>query len=486
MSQSKSVFQQISFYTFACILTQLITVLSALLMRNFLGPVQMGVWSVIQVLLIYSEYSILGMNNAISREIPFLVGANQKDKVENIKNTVYTFTLLSSGILATLIVVFALFSRTHLSQEFLFGLLLAALVIIFQRINNVMIEILRAFREFSLLSKQMLLSALVNFFLVAILSYNFKIYGFIIAVIFSLIFNIVFLFMNYSFRFKWHFKFGEIKQLCVYGLPLLAIAFLNSFFLSLDRWAIVKFQGIEDLGFYSVAIMSVTYLNSIPNSIGIVVAPNFQEKYGKDPQIEPLKEYLQKWCSAYRNLMPILIGLGWIWLPIVVKNLLSQFTEGIGAAQALILATFFLSQTNPYEYFLIAIKHQNKVFPVLLASISCSIVLLWVLLTQEWGIKGVGIAVTVASFFQWTLMMKTAGRLLYRGKEFYRDYFLTLGHFAYLIIVLAIIALFNMPTLLTTALLQSFVFSLLCLPLFFKLQKEQCFFSKMFSMGKRK
>ena len=80
MSRGRAVLKDISFYSTAIFLTQIVTVAASILTRRFLGPLQMGVWVFLQVLLNYAEYLALGTTAAAGYEIPLYNGRGDLER----------------------------------------------------------------------------------------------------------------------------------------------------------------------------------------------------------------------------------------------------------------------------------------------------------------------------------------------------------------------------------------------------------------------
>ena len=165
MPKSKGIAHQAGWYATAFATTQFVTVLAAILTRRFLGPVQVGVWSLVQIVLSYAEYGTLGVASATPREIPFYVGKGDMPKAVRIKQATLDFTMLMSFFLAAGLAAYAFLSRPRIPGELFVGLLFAAALLILQQLNNVLIVLLRSFKKFELAGKQMFLSAVVNSFL---------------------------------------------------------------------------------------------------------------------------------------------------------------------------------------------------------------------------------------------------------------------------------------------------------------------------------
>ena len=145
MSQrKKEIIGQTGIYLFGTVMTQLIGGVTGVLTRRFLGPVQMGVWALLQVVVRYSNYSTVGTGAAASREIPFYTGKGDSEKVERIKNTFFTYGIASSVVIGALLCVAAFFLQNRLKPELYWGLLITAAILILQRFNEILITLVRA------------------------------------------------------------------------------------------------------------------------------------------------------------------------------------------------------------------------------------------------------------------------------------------------------------------------------------------------------
>ena len=368
MSHSQKVAHQAGWYAAAYTATQFVTVLAAILTRRFLGPVQVGVWAIIQVILSYASYTTLGLANAIPREIPFYVGKGDMDKAARIKQTSFEFVMAMAFVFAAGLVAYALIERSRISGELFWGLLFAGGLVILQQLNNITITLLRCFMRFELAGKQMFLSAIVNAVLVAVLSYRFRLFGFMVAMGLSFLFNVgyIFYFEKVLFRFKLQFKFDFqlIRSLMAYGFPLMLLGLCETFVQTFDRIIISKYLGLELLGIYSIATMVNGFVFSFPNSVGVVLLPNVSEKFGRNEYRRDLKGYLKESDYVFCALMPILIGMAWFLVPPVIQWLLPKFSQGIPSLKYLVLSSFFMAVSQAYTNFVVVIRKQMRLFVV--------------------------------------------------------------------------------------------------------------------------
>ena len=404
MSQHKTLLSHIKVYSIATVLTQLITLAVAVLSRRFLGPMQTGIWAFFQVVLTYASFSAFGITNASTREIPFYIGKKDYAKADQIKNTVFTYATLSSLIVAAGIVAYALFRRGSLSGELFYGYLFVALIVVLQRLNDLLISLLRAYKQFETASKQMIYSSIFNAAAVTILAYSFKLFGYITAIALSLIYNIAYMRGCHKTPLKISWSGGILKEAAVYGFPLMILSSLTSIFLSIDKLMITKYLGFHALGLYGVATLTTEYLTKIPNSINTVLVPNFHEKYGEREKNEDLENYLIKTADAYAVVLSLITAFAWFFAPVAIQWFLPAFTDSIPAVKILSLCIFFKAQTGNYQNFMIAIKKQGLLFPIIGSCCLAAYLLNRVAINMGYGLQGIAAATTITVIFHYLLV----------------------------------------------------------------------------------
>lgn len=380
---------------------QAITLVASIVVRRILGPTQTGIWSALQVVVDYSKYSSMGVMDAVSREIPYHIGKGETDKAEKIKNLAFSFVLSSSGVLSLGALVFSFLLRNHLSPAVANGLFLISFVIFLQRFNNLLIALLRCYKHFEIETGLMVWSALVNAFLVAGCTYYFKIYGYILAMILSFVFNIVYVILRHRFNFRWNYDFGAIKPIISFGLPLMALSFINTILRTADRIIIAKWLGFQNLGYYSIALMATSYLSNFPIAFGIVLQPYYRESFGAKDDPTALGLFVAKNHRALLLILPSMIMAVWFFAPYGIRYFLPEFTQGIISMKILTLSIFFITIGQIYQDYLITVKKIVPLFIISGSGIGLAFLLNRIFLSQRWGIEGV--AVIMAFIFLLTM-----------------------------------------------------------------------------------
>ena len=107
-SRKESIIKDTASYSLFHYLTQGIGFVTAFLVRKFLGPYYMGIWSLLKVVLSYFSYMGLGVNTAAVYKIPFYRGKEDRESEESTKNTAFGFLFIVSLVSSALLVVAAI------------------------------------------------------------------------------------------------------------------------------------------------------------------------------------------------------------------------------------------------------------------------------------------------------------------------------------------------------------------------------------------
>lgn len=464
-----------------------IDVLNGVLMRNLIAPASMGVWSFLQVILSYSKYATLGTGPALVREIPYLRGKGEFAKAGQIKNNVFSWSMIISVVAAIGIIIFA-FVQRPLMPEMKWGLITIAFVTILQRGYNLYIVLLRAYKSFRLASLSNFLSSLITLALTVTVVWKFGFYGLLIGAVLGYAANLFVLHLNSGLRFRMEFDQKILTDLSVFGFSLVAVQASMTVMRSVDSLVIAKWLNFEALGYYSTALMFQTYLTILPNVADMVLNPYLFEKAGQTQDHRKLKQNVLQPIIAMCCIMPCLIFFSWVGIPMVVGLLMKKYTAGIAAAQFLILSTFFLGAARPLNAYLILLKKHLWMIPVILFAAGVSFAMNWFLIKGlHHGIEAVALSMVFSSGIYFLGIFALAARFLLPLREFFGVTLKILIPFFYMVLGVK-----GLDILITSELswqriaIALGVSSLLCVPLLVLLEKETKVISKCISIFKEK
>lgn len=294
--------------TFAKYFSQGIGVVTAFAMRRFLGPFYMGVWSLLRIVVTYASYLFIGADYGASNRIPYFSGSKDRDKEEDVKNTVFSFIFGVSLLAGGAIIVWALCMRNVYPRETFVGVIAIAFYIILDKFCGYYQLLLRAKRKFSVLSMTIMFDALINLALVFVFVMKFRIYGVYAMIMVTALANIIFMHFFAGFTFKMSFNASTFANAVKIGFPITIIGLLQTVLGSLDRIMIAKWIGIVSVGYYSIPVMTRGYLGQLAN-FGTILYPRMMEEYGQSKDIGRIEKYLTLPVRINAYIMPFLYFL---------------------------------------------------------------------------------------------------------------------------------------------------------------------------------
>jgi O-antigen/teichoic acid export membrane protein len=476
LSIKQKIFEDASFYSVSIYILVLFSTIKGFFVRAILGPTTYGLFTIFQIILNYAAYSHLGILFAIEREIPYFIGKREFEKVENIKNTSFTFiqSFLSLGIIIVFLLTFILVKKAPL---FIQGFRIVLLIVFAQQLYIYYVTLLRSEKKFNIVSKVTIIFAVFSTLLCILLGLKYKLTGVLWALVISYLIAIIYINMKrkYGIRFKIDKKL--LRELIKTGFVLLIIGLGYITLTSIDKIVIIIFLDKTSLGYYSIAFMVVTLMMYFPNAISSIMFPSFLGKYGENDNIQDLKKYMVQPTLILAYLMPILIG--WIYIIIgpLIKLTLNKYIPGIESAKILVLGSFFLAVVYMAGHLLVTLKKFNKYIRIQILVIGMAILLNIVFVRLGWGIKGVAYATSIGFFLYSSAIIHYAFRqysnqikdfLKYIG-GIYLPFIYMLGILFFLRALSRVLVGFDEWIL---TLIEVIIFSIFSIPLIFLVNKK--------------
>ncbi len=380
-------------------------IITGILTLEFLGPALMGVWSYIQVIQNYFNFSNLGIISAAERELPYYFGKKDLARSEKIKNNAFTFTFIISFLIFLGLVAYAFGIKHRVSTPYFYGLLTVAILAFGAQYGLFYTVLLRANKNFSILSQAKVIFALTWLVLTISLVIPFNIYGIYLVAIGVMIADFSFCYYKTRFSFNFELDFNELKRLFLIGAPLLLLSIGIISIKNIDKIFIGNMLGSEHLGYYSMAIMASDYIFSIPVTFSIVMFPRFQESYALKDNIADIQNFVNTPTQILSYFIAIIIGFAFLTLPPVIMVILPQYIEGIMSAKILLLGTFFISLTHPSNQFLITLNKQIYIIPLVFFAVVIGGLLDYLFIKWGYGINGVALGTGIANFLYYFLIL---------------------------------------------------------------------------------
>ncbi len=486
MSEKKQIIKDVFKLTSARYLSQGLGFFTSIAMRRFLGPFYMGIWSLFRVVLDYCSYVLVGVNEGVCYIIPTLMGKNNKIEENKVCDSSFNFIFFISLITSFIIIFVTIFLRNRFPIEVIIGLFVLSVYLILDRICGYYMLLLRARKNFGILSKSIIFDSVANLILVFLLIRNFKIYGLYASIVILSIINTIFIHSLAKYQIRLNFKFDGIIKIIKCGLPISLSGLLEGILQSVDRIMIGKMIGVVAVGYYSIPIMTKSYIAQL-STFGTVLYPHLLEAYGKSENIDEIKKFVLVPPKVNAYLLPTLLGLIFFIAPLLIKTILPKFIPGILAMQILLIDMYFRSFYPQAFHFMIALKKQIRTIPIIIGAIILNIIGNYLLIKIGWGINGVALATSLVSMLIFLILQTYAMKHFAKPKEILSFILKIFLPFVYsLVFLLLIDRFFTLSNIYISTLLKCAVYILATLPLLFHIEQQTRIINIIFNIIKEK
>jgi O-antigen/teichoic acid export membrane protein len=246
-------------------------------------------------------------------------------------------------------------------------------------------------------------------------------------------------------------------------------------FLCIDALMIGKMLGMAELGFYTIALMSVQQIGSLGRFSQIILIPHIQERYGKTGRLEDASALFLRSTRILAYAMPWIISAVIFFVPMLVHLLLPKFIPGLPAMKILVIGYYFVAVNELTVNAAYTADKQRRIIPFMLVVIAAAAALNYAFIKSGWGIQGVALATSLSYFvyFAVTLPFSYAGQM--RPGETLKLVAGITAVFAYFCAAVMIAdRVVSIPSsIIVEAVLKFMLFALLFSPMLYRLEKEE-------------
>ena len=320
------------FFTISSISLSVAQLVSGVVIVHYIAPHEMGLWSSVTLALTYALFVLAGVQNGLSRELPYYIGANQDGVARRLAATTLFYT--AGGCALTMLggvgsVAFLLWR--HADPKLTCAVAAVTILIICKFYQNYLFITFRSKNSFLDLARvQMWQAALMIVALpLLFLGYNGLLLRFVIVAGLSL-------YLMHRVRpiiVAPAWRTDSFLLLLKTGIPIFVTDYIFNFAGTLATVALLKFGGVEQVGLYALAASASSAFVVVPQSIGHYVYPRMSHHYGRTNN--PRILWGMAWKTAlivFASMIPIAV-MGSLLLPPAVKFLFPKYIAGTHAAQ---------------------------------------------------------------------------------------------------------------------------------------------------------
>ena len=385
-------------------ITALLSALQAIIVARMLGPVLYGTLQVYRLILTYTTFTDLGTFWAMVREMSFHRGRGELERVEEIRNGTFTINVITSVLTCIVVIlVFLFFPQAYPTT--LTEMLTIAFIIIAQCVFIFFRNYFVAVKQFVTRSVLIVLFSVCNILFVLLLGHFYGLIGVLLAMLLAYVVSIFFGIFKSAFQVHFFLTKRLAFDLIKTGAPLCVNGLLAILVASVDRLMIMYFLPVIQLGYYGIAAMIKTFMETLYRTAFMAIFPDLIEAYGKTNDLDAIRNYVWKPLVISAHLSPLFFGAVIILIAPMIEYILPQYIPGVLATQLIIASSFFGCLQVGVVNFFVTINNVQKIYPLRIAAVVFCAAATWIAIAGGWGIEGVAFCFLLSSAFLAGLMI---------------------------------------------------------------------------------
>tara|TARA_B100001063_G_scaffold38446_1_gene32121 strand:- start:20746 stop:22047 length:1302 start_codon:yes stop_codon:yes gene_type:complete len=325
--------KDISWMVGANILIKPLQVAKSFIVAKYLGPEDYGIIKSVELIQMLNKFGDLGFNSTVIRDVGVKIGEKSEEEIQEIKNNAYSSELVLTFVLFLAGLISNFFFQSPIIR---YAIILSSIGLFTLKIQNLFNTEATINKRFKLISKLVVIQAIINSVLIIATVSFIKIYAVLVFPIFSTLI-IIFLYykkINIPFRFK--FNKSRLQSILSTSFKLTSGALAFGVFRYTERIIVISLIGLQAVGYFGFAdtilgLFVVIFLTNIK-----VRKMDLLEDLGKGA-FKKVHQIVVRETATLTVISFIVVGCSMVGLSIFVPMFLEKWVNGILVAQLFLL-----------------------------------------------------------------------------------------------------------------------------------------------------
>lgn len=379
-------------------LSRFVLMLRGIVAARLLGPAAYGSWNALLLVMDYGILSHLGLQQGLDQAIPASLARGDTKETERLKK----------GGFAGLVVLWLVFvigvilylsvrpRRLAMTGWGVAGVLGMAFGVLLQLVIFYHCTLLRSYGRIGAVTKTLSLQAVTSGVAALLLIWPFGMWGLLYGWLIGQVVSLVYARRRGADIAPLSLRLNEgTRRLLAVGIPIFLFTAGGTVLKSLDRILILKYLSVEALGYYSIGLIGVSLLLYLPESVSFVLYPRLIARFGATGSVDATARDLERPLATVSWIMPLLVGVAYFWIEVLVRLFLPQFQPGVSAVLILCFGTLGLAMASLPSYFVLAIGKQIQLVPFAVAAIVLDALLILGFLAANRRIESVALGASI-------------------------------------------------------------------------------------------
>lgn len=338
---------------FASVSTKLILMVNSVLVARLLGPENLGIWAILSYLQsIALMFAVIGVSSACVKFISEFASTDKK-MTEELISTSITLILLFATLTCIVYFLFSDYIAVGIYNNPLLATLIkiSSFTVFIASLTSVFGGIIHGFQEIKLLSKVIIIKAVITLIVLLPLIYIYGLVGAIVGLLIAEFCYFVLIFkyaLDITIKNNISIKLGLkkilIKKLLNYGFPSLLGGLVVTPAALYAASILALSEGFVQVGLFRVANTLSNYLMFIPLAMSVPLFPIISELHANNSK--KLSKVISKSFKFVALItLPVAVGLG-LFSKMIIPTIYGEAFYDAWQILYLMSATMFLLSTG--------------------------------------------------------------------------------------------------------------------------------------------
>ena len=372
------------------VFTQVANVMLGFWVAGVLGPQNFGFWKAIDLIQQYHPFTALGVQNAMTLEVPYALGQGRAELASKISRVALGSVFLLP-LLTSMGVLFWGLARGG-DPLYAYAFAVMGFSTFLTILYNYGYRLMFAYQDFVLASKVLTVYTVSTVVFTAVLVYYGGIYGRILAVPVAVLPPLVMLLRYTHLEKRPEFDPRTLAHLVKLGLPLMIVNMIFILLTTVDRMVILKFLTVTALGYYGLALMITQIIGGVGEVVGEQIFPKLNMKFGRTGEASALFDLATAPAIALSPVFAFMLCATGLLLEPVIRSVLPKYVEGVAAAQILVYGTVIYWMSCNV---LLTIRRLYLYIVIEAVALVVTALLLYIVATNGGGLSGIALATSL-------------------------------------------------------------------------------------------
>jgi O-antigen/teichoic acid export membrane protein len=330
-------------FTGASVLVSFGSMLAATFTMRWVSPEDLGLWNSVRLALSYAMLALAGINNGLSRDLPYYFGKSDEQTAKRLAATTLFYISLA-GMLVLLAGAVCVAAFRHHGPKLILAVATVTVLIAIAYYTNYLIVTFRSsqsFRDFSKIKLGEAAITVLTIPLLAYLGYN----GMLLRALVLAVVVVALMHLCRPVRVTPKWSGSGFLLLIKTGAPIFIFDYLATSAATSDRLVLLHFGGLKAVGLFSLALMARDAIGIVPAALSEYIYPRMSYSYGQHHDPRRLwKIALQSSLLVVAFMIPAVIA-GWFLMPPIITKFFPKYAEAVTAAQWMLVASVFMGAT---------------------------------------------------------------------------------------------------------------------------------------------